>query len=127
MKFKLCKGLILIPVVFQYRAEKIETQALVDTGSGGSALDIELVRFDFSLPTKAREIVGVGGIQEVAIQEIESISLCGTKVLKFPIEFGDIATSFGFKAVIGSDLLNLLGTCIDYQQQEIRISTFTDE
>lgn len=49
------------------------------------------------------------------------MAFCGAKADKFPIEFGDIATVFGFKAVIGSDLLDFLGVCIDYKQREIRV------
>lgn len=121
MKFELYKDLIVVPVVFHYGMSRIKAQALVDTGSGGSALDINLVKFDFSRPTTSRVLIGIGGTQEVAVQDVEGIEFCHTNARNFPVEFGDITISCGFAAVIGGDLLDFLGVRIDYKQREIEV------
>lgn len=123
MKFELFKGLILLPVIFEYGTKKIETQGVVDTGSAGTALDINLLgKLDFSRKTRLVEIEGIGGTQEVAIQTTEAVSFCGERASNFEVEFGDIATAFGFYAIVGSNLLDFLGVHIDYKLREIEIS-----
>ncbi len=77
---------------------------------------------DYSRPSRIVEIAGIGGNQEVVIQSIESVKFCGRQVENFDVQFGDIASKFGFNAIIGSDLLNALGVCIDYERKEIFLS-----
>ena len=119
MKFELFKGLIIVPVTFVYKASKIETQGVIDTGSAGTALDINLVKLDFTRPSSIVEIVGIGGSQDVLLQMVEEVTFNTATVKNFQIEFGDVTNIFGFDAIVGGDLLDALGICIDYENRGI--------
>jgi hypothetical protein len=119
--FELSEGLIIMPLSVVYGRTEVHARALVDTGSGGTAVDINLVELDRRCPARIVEIAGVGGKQDVIIHKADAINFCGVKVSDFEVEFGDITSSFGFDAIVGSDLLDFLGVCIDYEQREIRV------
>lgn len=121
MKFELNGGLILAPAAIRYKQTKIDITCLVDTGSAGTAVDIDLIELDYSRPSRIVEIAGIGGTQEVVIQKTENLQFCGRAVENFPVQFGEIASNFGFGAIVGSDLLNALGICIDYYNKELRV------
>ena len=119
IKFELSRGLILLPLSVRYNGIQLDLKALVDTGSGGTALDINLVSLNRHCQSRIVEVAGVGGNQDVIIHQTESVKFCGYTVSKFEVEFGDIASKFGFDAIVGSDLLDRLGICINYKQHEI--------
>ena len=123
IQFELVDGLIVVPAFFYYRQSEIVANCLVDTGSAGTAVDIDLVKLDYSRPSRIVEIAGIGGNQEVVIQRIDNVDFCKRQVKNFEVQFGDIASKFGFNAIIGSDLLNALGVCIDYERKEILLSS----
>lgn len=121
MKFELSERLIIVPLIVSYRGTEIQANALVDTGSAGTAVDINLVKLDRRCPARIVEITGVGGRQDVIIHKTDNISFCGAQVTDFEVEFGDISSHFGFDAIIGADLLDFLGVCIDYKRREIDV------
>lgn len=120
--FELTDGLIVVPALFAYGQSEITPNCLVDTGSAGTAVEIDLVQMDYSRPSRIVEIAGIGGDQEVVIQSIEMIAFCEKQIENFEVQFGDIASKFGFNAIIGSDILDALGINIDYERREIRAS-----
>lgn len=126
IKFDLTKGLIILPVTFAYSKNiTVKADALVDTGSAGTALDINLLTLDPTRRSDIVEISGIGGGQDVVIQEVDGIQFGDKSVSDFEVEFGDIASRFGFTAIIGSNLLDALGACVDYDKREIRLSSLT--
>lgn len=121
MKFELYQGLIILPITFVYsETSVVQADAMVDTGSAGTALDINLLTLDPFRAARIVEISGIGGNQDVVIQKIDNIQFGGQSVHDFEVEFGDVVTKFGFNAIIGSDLLDALGACVDYERKEIR-------
>ena len=123
IRFELVGGLIIVPTRFIYSSQiSIEADAIVDTGSAGTALDTTLVELDRTIPSRICEIVGVGGNQDVVIQEIDAVLFGNYRTNRVEVEFGDITSVFCFSAIIGSDLLDALGACIDYYTKEIRIA-----
>ena len=124
MRFELVGGLIILPIVFEYSTKvKVQADALVDTGSAGTALDINLLKLDPARSSRIVELAGIGGNQDVVIQRVDNIQFSSKTVSGFEVEFGDVATKFGFNAIIGFDLLDAVGACIDYERKEIRVSS----
>ena len=117
--FELKDGLIIVPAFFYYKQSEIVVNCLLDTGSAGTAVDIDVVELDYTRPSRIVEIAGIGGNQEVVIQHTEVVRFCGRQIENVEIQFGDIASKFGFNAIVGSDLLSALGICIDYEQKKI--------
>ena len=123
MKLDWRSGLIYLPVAVTYK-ERLQFEAIVDTGSAGTVFDIDL--FDIELLTRNPriiKIVGVGGAQDVLQQTVEEISIGAISIEKFPAQFGDLENAFGIKGIIGGDTLNYLGAIIDYQAKEILFSS----
>ncbi len=124
MYFKLDGGLKILPIVVEYSGSvKVQAKALVDTGSAGTALDIKLLSLDPSRASRIVELAGIGGSQDVVIQKVNSIQFAHKAVSDFEVELGDFANRFGFNAIIGSDLLEVLGACVDYERGGIRASS----
>lgn len=121
IRFDLCYGLIVVPARFCYRHEQIVADCLLDSGSAGTAVEIDLIELDYDRQTHIVELSGIGGNQEVVQQNIEQVEFCGRQVCDFKVQFGDIASEFGFHGIIGSDLLNALGIRIDYERKEISL------
>ncbi len=120
IRFELVGGLIILPIVFEYSTKvKVKADALVDTGSAGTALDINLLKLDPSRASRIVELAGVGGSQDVVIQRVDGINFVNKLISDFEVEFGDVSTKFGFNAIIGSDLLDALGVCIDYESRAL--------
>ena len=67
-KFELVGGLIILPIVFVYSAKvKVQANAMIDTGSAGTALDINLLTLDPSRVSRIVELAGIGGNQDVGV------------------------------------------------------------
>lgn len=120
MKFEFKSGLIYVPISVHYNKSIIDIQAAIDTGSAGTAVDINLVKLDLSRKTRIADIVGIGGWQQVAIQEAEKVIIGDESTLNFQIEFADLKDTFGVDAFIGSDLLKKLNAVIDFSVEELR-------
>ena len=120
MKFQFQEGLIYVPLIIHYNKSVVEFDAVIDTGSAGTAVDINLVKLDLSRKTRIADIIGIGGCQQVAIQEVERVLIGDKSVVNFPIEFADIKGTFGEEAFIGSNLLKRLNAVIDYSTEELR-------
>lgn len=118
-EFKLRSGLIYMPLSLVYGNVRLSLSAIVDTGSAGTAIDINLIQLERCRPSRIVEISGIGGSQDVVIQDVEELEFCDQIVKSFPIEFGDIESTFGFNAIVGSDLLDAIGAVIDYKQHQI--------
>ncbi len=120
MKFEFRDGLIFAPITVVYNNTEKTFNALIDTGSAGTAIDSGIFKLDLQRDGIIKDIVGIGGKQQVLVQIVEDISFVGVRVENFPIEFADLKDSFGVNAFIGTDFLKKIKAVIDYSTDEIR-------
>lgn len=119
-KFEIVSGLLLTKLSVFYESE-VELTAMIDTGSAGTAVDIDKFPFDpMRAASRIVSLVGIGGRQEVIAQFVAGVEIGKQRVLDYEIQFCDLWERFQFEAIIGSDLLERLGATIDYPNREIR-------
>ena len=123
MKFEFRGGLLYLPISVFYDSS-IELIGIIDTGSGGTAVEVDRFNIDL-LSRNARTVTlrGVGGKQDAFAQTVSSVKIGQHEAINFEIEFCDLKDDLGFEAVIGSDLLDKLGAIIDYQKKEIHFAS----
>lgn len=93
---------------------------LLDTGSATTAVDIELVDFNYRKPATIQRLFGIGGgTQEVIAQKVDKVTIDQTELTDIEIEFGDIRADLGINGFIGNDILSRFTITIDYSKQEI--------
>lgn len=109
MKFEYRRGLLYIPISILYDTS-IELMALIDTGSAGTAINVN--RFNIDLLSRNGQSItlhGIGGTQDAFVQTVSSVKVGSFSVNEFEVEFCDIeAERFGFEAIIGSNLFDAL-------------------
>ena len=120
MKFTFRQGLIWIPIEVVYEGQMVRIEdCIIDTGSATTAIDIDMIAFNFRKPAIIRRICGLGGgVQEVVAQAIELIKIGDASFSHVEIEFGDIASQFGINGFIGNDLLRHVCLTIDFPSEE---------
>jgi hypothetical protein len=102
-----------------------ELRALIDTGSDGTAADIDRFIMDPLMPgSRIVGISGVGGSQDVISQPVSKLSIGGIDIENYRVQFCDLWDQFQFEAIIGCELLEKLGAVIDFPKREI---TFTKQ
>lgn len=122
VKFSFSGGLLYTELSIFYESE-IRLSAIIDTGSAGTAVDIDKFNIDPQKPgSRLVEIVGVGGSQDVICQPVTKLNIGGIDVFNYEVQFCDLWDQFQFEAVIGSELLDKLGAVIDYPKREIVFS-----
>lgn len=98
---------------------------MVDTGSAGTAVDID--KFNIDVHTAGSEminLVGIGGRQEAIKQKVYRVEIGECDLINFKIQFCDLWDKFGFEAINGSDLLETLNAIIHYPYREITVGQF---
>ncbi len=121
MIFEWHHGLIWVSIGIEYEGKEHRIDnCILDTGSATTAIDIDLVNFNYHKPTKIKRLFGIGGgTQEVVSQEIDALIIDG-KILKcVEIEFGDFQKELGINGFIGNDVLCHSIINIDYSKKEI--------
>ena len=121
MIFKWHQGLIWLSldIIYENRKSRIDN-CIVDTGSATTAIDIDLVKFNYRKPTEIKRLFGIGGgTQEVVSQTIDAITIDNIKLENINIEFGDFYEDLGVNGFIGNDILSLFAINIDYFNKEI--------
>ena len=121
MKFEFHQGLIWIPLIIRYEGASIDIhQCILDTGSATTAIDIDLVDFNYRKPASIKRLYGLGGgTQEVISQEIDGLIIDQTELKAIEIEFGDIKSDFGINGFVGNDILSRFSFTVDFSKQEI--------
>jgi hypothetical protein len=121
MIFRWYQGLIWLSFDIEYEGKKSRIDnCIVDTGSATTAIDIDLVKFNYRRPAEIKRLFGIGGgTQEVVSQTVDSITFGKTKLESIDIEFGDFHEDFGINGFIGNDILSLFTINIDYFNREI--------
>jgi len=128
MKFQWKHGLIWISLTLGYDGQEYTIDnCIVDTGSASTAVDINIVSFNYQKPAIIKMLFGIGGgEQEVVSQEVDSLKLGQETFKNINIEFGDLAVDFGINGFIGTDLLSQFLLSIDFIKQEIIFSKQTE-
>ena len=126
MKFAFRQGLIWIPIEIIYEGQAVKIQdCIIDTGSATTAIDIDLVAFDYRKPAIIRRLCGLGGgTQEVVCQQIECVKIEAAVLSDVEIEFGDISSQFGINGFIGNDILRRFSFSIDFPNRELHFHNF---
>lgn len=119
MKFEYIGGLLYSKISIIHGKE-VKLRAMIDTGSAGAAADIDRFMIDPLLAgSRIVGITGVGGYQDVISQPVSKLSVGGIEVLNYQVQFCDLWDQFKFEAIIGSELLEMLGAVIDFPKREI--------
>jgi hypothetical protein len=121
MNFNFRNGLIWIPIDIEYEGENINIDnCILDTGSATTAIDIDLVEFNYKKPSFVKRLVGIGGgTQEVINQEVNKITIDQISLENVEIEFGDIQADIGINGFIGTDVLRNFDINIKFSNKEL--------
>lgn len=121
MIFEWKHGLIWINFKLKYEGIMVDIDnCILDTGSATTAIDIELVNFDYHKPTTIKRLFGIGGgSQEVVAQKVDKVVIDKVELEEIEIEFGDIRADLGIKGFIGNDILSRFILTIDYVSKKI--------
>lgn len=124
MKFEFRQGLIWVPVILQFEGKLVEVDdCILDTGSASTAIDIDLVEFNYHKPAYLKRLRGLGGgTQEVVSQKIDLFQIGNQPFHNIEIEFGDIKADFGINGFIGTDILSRLNFIVDFVDQIITLT-----
>ena len=116
IKFEFSEGLPFIEgKVKQVLPKVVPIRFIIDTGSSGSAVDVNLVAPDLSRQSRFAKISGVGGGDYVLIQTIDVIQLGLLQIQDIEMQFGDLENSFGVQGIIGNNILEAYKANIDYK------------
>lgn len=121
MTFEWKYGLIWVPFKLKYEGSMITIDnCILDTGSASTAIDIELVNFNYQKPATIKRLFGIGGgTQEVVAQKVDKAIIGQIELEDIEIEFGDILADLGVKGFIGNDILSKFTITIDYELKKI--------
>jgi len=120
MNFYWKKGLIWVDIELEYNGKKYHIEnCIVDTGSASTAIDIDLIEFDYNRITQIKKLSGIGGIEEVMSQKVESLILGDIEIKNLQIEFGSLQNSYGINGFIGTNILSQFEVNIDFSKQKI--------
>lgn len=126
MKFHWENGLLQISVQLYYDNKEYNIDnCILDTGSAGTAFDIDLIEFNYKKPTLIRKIRGIGGDQEVATQQIDTLFLDSFALEKIDVEFGNFTNRFGINGFIGINALSHFQTTISFSKKSIEFQRET--
>jgi len=125
MIFKWHQGLIWVSIDLGYEGKEHRIDnCVLDTGSATTAVDIDLVDFNYRKPANIKRLFGIrGGIQEVVSQEINAITIDCKMLKNVELEFGDFQKYLGINGFIGNDILSHFTINIDYFEKEINFTT----
>ena len=123
MRFEFRHGLIWVAITLVYEGKSVDIdRCILDTGSATTAIDIDLVAFNYQKSAIIRRLRGLGGgTQEVVCQNIDSLKLDDTELSPIDIEFGDISSTLGINGFIGNDILSRFSLTTDFFEREIEI------
>ena len=120
MRFIEHDGLIFIPITlgYDYHVYQI-TDCILDSGSAGTVIDVDLIPFNPKIPGILRRLYGIGGHQDVVAQHVDFIQIENCRLENIQIEFGDIQYAFGINGILGTNLLRFMKLHLDFNQLEI--------
>ena len=121
MQFIKHDGLIFIPITLGYDSKIYQiTDCILDTGSAGTIIDVELIEFNSKIPGILKRLHGIGGHQDVVAQPVDFIQIENCRLENnILVEFGEIKNSYGIKGILGTHLLQFMSLYLNFNQQEI--------
>ena len=121
MKFDYKNGLIWISLIIEYDGKEIQIDnCILDTGSATTAIDIELIDFNYKKPSTVKRLKGIGGgTQEVIGQEVAKIIIDDAQIAYVEVEFGDIQADLGINGFVGTDILKYFDIGIKFSSKKI--------
>ena len=76
MQFIEHDGLIFIPITLGYNSNIYQiTDCILDTGSAGTIIDVDLIPFNHKIPSILKRLHGIGGHQDVVAQQVDFIKV----------------------------------------------------
>lgn len=126
MNFSYKNGLIWISIIIEYnKMELTINNCIMDTGSATTAVDIDLIDFNYKKPSVLKRLKGIGGgTQEVIGQEVDKIIIDGFMIPGVEVEFGDIREDLGINGFIGTDILKNFDIGINFSNMKITLKRF---
>jgi hypothetical protein len=123
MRFDWKNGLIWIEIEIIYAEQSIKIDnCIVDTGSVSTAIDIDLVNFDYQQPASIHRLVGIGGgTQEVLSQRVDEFRIDRQILKDIKIEFGDLHKELGINGFVGTDILSKFNLTMDFKKQILEL------
>jgi hypothetical protein len=120
MQFIEHDGLIFIPITLGYNSNNYQiTDCILDTGSAGTIIDVDLIPFNPKIPGILKRLHGIGGYQDVVAQQVDFIKIENCRLENILVEFGNIKNSYGIKGILGTNLLRFMNFYLNFNQQEI--------
>lgn len=125
MNFDWKQGLIWVSVKLCYEGQEFNIEnCIIDTGAATSAIDIELIPFNYNKPAVVRQLFGIGGgKQEVVVQSVDTLTIGELSLKNIDIKFGDLNIDFGINGFIGTDLLSRFDVTLNFSTSEIFLET----
>ena len=81
MRFIERDGLIFLPITLGYGGQVFQiSDCILDTGSGGTVMDVDLIPFNAKLPGVLRRLYGIGGHPDVVAQEVDFIQIANCRI-----------------------------------------------
>lgn len=124
MIFEWKYGLIWVNLDIKYEGKWYPiNNCILDTGSATTAIDIDLVDFNYHRPAEIKRLLGIGGgTQEVVSQEVEAIMIGQSELSDIKLEFGDIQEDLGINGFIGTDILSCFLLTIDFAHKTVNLT-----
>ena len=120
MQFIEHDGLIFIPITLGYNSKSYQvTDCILDTGSAGTIIDVDLIGFNPKIPGILKRLHGIGGHQDVVAQQVGFIKIENCRLENILVEFGDLKNSYGINGILGTNLLRFINFYLNFNQREI--------
>lgn len=110
-----------LTVCYKGKVLKINN-VLVDTGSGGTILKMDLVEkigLTIDINDEIEAISGIGGKEFVFIKNVDFLEIGNLKINDFKVEIGTMDYGFDINGIIGMDFLAKTGAIIDLENMTI--------
>ena len=95
---------------------------LIDTGSGGTILKMDLVEeigITIDINDEIETISGIGGKEFVFVKKVDFIEIGSLKLNDFKVEIGAMDYGFDINGIVGMDFLEKTGAIIDLCEMSI--------
>lgn len=110
-----------LTVCYKGKVLKINN-VLVDTGSGGTILKMDLVEkigLTIDINDEIEAISGIGGKEFVFIKNVDFLEIGNLKINDFKVEIGTMDYGFDINGIVGMDFLAKTGAIIDLENMTI--------
>lgn len=118
MKITITDGLPFVSVDLTHRGHRLTIEkVLLDTGSGGTVFEIEMLGSINIFPTPDDEIHsirGIGGFEYVFAKRVERLQVGDLGARNFDIELGQLDYGYGINGILGASFLVKTNAVIDF-------------